>query len=354
MSAVASAVTTATPAERRRTADLVFYGSLAYTAALTLLWLVVLATGRSGGFFAEWQITRQGLLRVAVGFLFFNLLWGLIWLGIKTLVLAQMVGFSKEERRAAFGSRMREPFDLPGLLARHSERRIRIADMIGRRGRFILLQLTGFAFLYYNIRTQPTNKFLTAFLSDNLLDAVLLSWGALAFYYVDGFLGKMYYGPQSRIMDGTLARANCLLITTLWSAFKFILVPIGHRLGVLFPPQQFAVLFLLIWGCYTAADATSEIVGSLFGKQKIRVWGMGDVNRKSIAGTVGGFAAAVALALWAVLAHGMNSPAWIALAVTVALSSTLLELFSPRGTDDFTMATGNALIVLAFGAFVPH
>jgi len=350
----AAAVLPLPTVERRRTADKVFYGSLAYTAALTAFWVFALATGRGGGaFFSHWQITLAGVRNVVFGFVFMNLLWGLIWLGIKSLVLNKLVGFTKEERRAAFGSRMHEPFDLPGMLARHSERRIRIADMIGRRGRFIVLQLTGFIFLYHAIATQPANNFLYVFLSDNLLDAVFFSWGALALYYVDNILGKLYYGPQSRVMDGTLARANCLLITTLWSAFKFILVPIGTQLGALYPAGSFSTLFVLIWGCYTAADATSEIVGALFGKQKLRVWGMGDVNRKSIAGTVGGFVAALALALWAVLAHGYGG-AWIVLAVAVALSSTLLELFSPRGTDDFTMATGNALLCWAFGAWILH
>ncbi len=38
---------------------------------------------------------------------------------------------------------------------------------------------------------------------------------------------RVFYGAQSRVMDGSLARANCLLITTLWSAFKFVMVPIG-------------------------------------------------------------------------------------------------------------------------------
>ena len=38
--------------------------------------------------------------------------------------------------------------------------------------------------------------------------------------------------------------------------------------------------------------------------------------------------------------------------MTIAISNTLLELFSPRGTDDFTMATANALICWAFGALV--
>jgi hypothetical protein len=34
----------------------------------------------------------------------------------------------------------------------------------------------------------------------------------------------------------------------------------------------------------------------------------------------------------------------------IALSNCLVELYSPRSTDDFTMATTNALICLAFGA----
>jgi hypothetical protein len=36
----------------------------------------------------------------------------------------------------------------------------------------------------------------------------------------------------------------------------------------------------------------------------------------------------------------------------VAVTSSLLELYSPRGTDDFTMATGNALVCWAFGLWV--
>jgi hypothetical protein len=162
---------------------------------------------------------------------------------------------------------------------------------------------------------------------------------------------RTFYGAQSRVMDGTLARANCLLITTLWSIFKFVLVPIGVRLGAIFPPPTYATLFILIWGAYTAADASSEIVGSLFGKQKLRVWGMGDVNRKSLAGLFGGFFAALALCLWAVLANGLPLP-WVGLAVVIAVSSALLELYSPRGTDDFTMATGNALLCWGFGVLL--
>jgi len=337
--------------ERRRTANWVFYWALSYTSALTLLWLFQILTQRANPFFQHYNIDRDTVGRVLGGIFFFNIVWGLIWFGIKNLLLWTWVGFSKQERREAFSSRMNEPYDVPGLVSRYSERRIRITDMIGRRGRFILLALAGFSYLYGRIATEHTPAFATLFLQDNLFDAVASNWVFLGFYYSSGFLARMFYGAQSRVMDGGLARANCLLITTLWSVFKFILVPIGTQLAALFPAELFAVVFALIWGSYIAADASSEVIGSLFGKQKLRVWGIGDVNRKSIAGTWAAFLCSLALCLWVVLSHQLPTP-WIVLAVVISVSNTFLELFSPRGTDDFTMATANALICWAFGVWM--
>ncbi len=101
-------------------------------------------------------------------------------------------------------------------------------------------------------------------------DAVITSWVFLAFYYVNGFLAAAFYGPQSRVMDGVLARANCLLITTLWTAFKFVMVPIGGRLAAVFPSNRFAAVFALIWGAYIVTDAMAEVGGALFGKQTLK------------------------------------------------------------------------------------
>jgi hypothetical protein len=338
-------------AERRRTADRIFRGALYFTAALTLFWAVILATGANPYFFLTSQVNRQRLAQVFTGILFFNVLWGFIWYGVKALLLRFFVGFSKEERRQSFSSRMRTPFDVGAFVSRHSERRIRIVDMIGRRGRFITLGMAGFFYLYSQIAADPSANFATRFLQDNLFDAVVTSWIFLAFYYADGFLAAAFYGPQSRVMDGVLARANCLLITTLWTVFKFVMVPLGARLAAIFQPAEFAVVFALIWGSYLVTDASSEVGGALFGKQKLRVWGIGDVNRKSIGGTVTGFVAALIFCLWVVVGHGLP-PAWIGLALVIATSNTVLELFSPRGTDDFTMATANASISWAFGALV--
>ena len=205
--------------------------------------------------------------------------------------------------------------------------------------------------MYAQVVPAHSTAFATVFMGDNLFDAVLTSWIFLAFYYSDVILAAAFYGPQSRVMDGVLARANCLLITTLWTAFKFIMLPIGVQLSRIFPASQFPLLFALIWGSYLVADTLAEVGGSLFGNQRIRVWGIGDVNRKSIGGTVSGFAGALVFCVGMVLAHGLSGP-WIALAIVIAISNTVLELFSPRGTDDVTMATGNALICWGFGAMV--
>ena len=338
-------------ADRLRTANRVFRGALYFNSALTLFWVFIQTTHQGFGLFTYYPMGWDTVPRIGGGILFFYVIWGVIWFVVKNLLLKYFLGFSKEERRQAFSSRMRQPFDVASFTARYSERRIRITDMIGRRGRFITLATAGFFYLYSRVQSEQTANFATLFLADNLFDAVITSWVFLAFYRAEGFLAAAFYGPQSRVMDGVLARANCLLITTLWTAFKFVMVPLGTRLAAVYTPSQFAAVFALIWGSYIVADALSEVGGSLFGKQRIKVLGIGDVNRKSIGGTVSGLVGALAFCLWIVVAHGLPGP-WRGLAVVIALSNTLIELFAPRGTDDFFMATANAAICLVFGLSV--
>jgi len=338
-------------ADRRRTADRIFRGALLFNAALTLFWLAMLGTGRSTAFGPQSGVSRARRGQVLGGVLFFYVIWGFIWYGIKTLLLKYFVGFSKDDRRQAFSSRMSGRYEVGELVQRYSERRIRIADMIGRRGRFITLASSALYYLYATIKADPTDNFATMFLGQNLFDAILTNWIFLGFFYSNGWLAAAFYGPQSRVMDGVLARANCVLITTLWAAFKFVMLPIGTGLAAVYSREQFALVFALIWGGYVVTDALAEVGGALFGRQRIRVWGVGDVNRKSIGGLVTGLAGALVFCIGMVVSYGLPA-SWIALAIAVAVSSSVFELLSPRGTDDFTMATANALICLAFGMMV--
>jgi hypothetical protein len=337
--------------DRRRLARRIYYAALTVTVMLTILVALSYFTGFGRRFTGPITFDQRTLLNVLFGAVILNVGLGFLWLGIKTLLLHYVAGFDAGERRAAFSSRMDQPFDVAALTARHSERRIRIVDMIGRRGRFMVLGLAGFFFLYSRVGSERPETFATAFLSDNLLDAVLTGWMFVLLYRGNHILARAVYGPQSRVMDGVLARANCLLIITLWGLFKFVLVPIGSQLATLYPPAQFAAVFALIWGSYMICDMLAEVGGSLYGTMKIRVRGVGDINRKSIAGTITGFVGSLVFCTAIVWANTLPA-SFYGLAFAISVSNTLLELFSPRGTDDFWMATGNALICWAFGAWV--
>jgi hypothetical protein len=336
---------------RLMTARRVFLAAVAVNSTLTLLCAVTYFTGFGSSLVGSVTIDGQTALRIGWGILIFTLLWGFIWLGIKALLLAKMAKFTRDERRAAFGSRMNQPYDVADLVARHSERRIRIADMIGRRGRFITLGAAGVIYMFGMVDEKRPADFAYAFLNANMLDGVITLWIFLAVFWSTNWFAAAVYGPQSRVMDGVLGRANCLSLMTLWALFKFVMVPIGAQLYTLYSPQHFALVFMLIWASYMVTDTLSEVGGALYGTQKIRVIGLGDVNRKSIGGTVTGFIGGLVLCVSLV---GANSPggAWFGLAVAIAVSNSVLELWSPRGTDDFTMATANALICWAFGAWV--
>jgi len=337
---------------RPRGAGRVFLGCLLYMAGLTLVWLFFAVTGRDGGLlFRVYRIDAATVGRLLTGFLVFWIGWGWLWYWLKRLLLRRMAGFSSEELAESFGSRIGTPFDLRGLLLRHSERRIRIVDMITRRGRTAPLLLAGFVYLYFHISRAPGPQSLAMGIQDNWLDSVVLAAAMLGSYHSSGFVGRALYGAHARVMDGRLARANCLLAATMWMQFKFVMIPVGLRLAGVFPADTYAALFVLIWVSYIVSDTLSEVVGSLLGKQKLRVWGVGDVNRKSVAGTWACFLGSLAVCLAVVLARHLP-PSWLALAVVVSISNTLFELFSPRSTDDFTMATANALLCWGFGALV--
>ena len=274
------------------TARRVFRGALAFNTVLTLFWLASWATD-SRFFFADYRLTGEAALNVFGMVVGFYLIPGLFWWGIKSALLRWWVGFTKEERRDAFSSRMDRPYDVAALTAKYSERKIRIADMVGRRGRFAILAFAGLYALYTQVLKNPQPDFAVSFATTNLAEGVLGSWIFLGVFYLNGFIGAAFYGPQSRVMDGYLGRANNLLITTLWAAFKFVMVPMSLALASVYPREQFAVVFGLIWLSYITTDAFAEIFGSLFGKQTIKVWGVGDVNRKSVVGVVAGFAGAL-------------------------------------------------------------
>ena len=228
-----------------------------------------LATFLGGGsfFFKDYSVNWETATRIFSGVLFLYVMWGVIWWAIKTALLRWFVGFTKQERRDAFSSRMDRPYDVADLVSRFSERRIRITDMIGRRGRFITLAVAGFYYLYLQVATSRTPTSPRRSPRTTCSTASSPAGSSSPSSAVNGLLGAFFYGPQSRVMDGVLARANCLLIATLWTAFKFVMVPIGVSSRCSSRRRSSRRSSRCIWGSYLVTDASAEIFGSLFGQQ---------------------------------------------------------------------------------------
>ncbi|RPI21031.1 MAG: hypothetical protein EHM61_25725 [Acidobacteria bacterium] len=336
-------------AELRKMDRRIFLACTFYTVLATLVWLYFVISQRDGGvLFRQYNITWESVASVLGAIFIFWCGWSGLWYWIKRRLLRRL-GLSKEELDAVFSTRDGD-FRLQELTAKYPERKIRILDMIGRRGRAAIMATVGFVILYLAIRKSPGPESLAFGIQNNFFESLVFGWWMILTYYSNGFLGKVTYGAQARIMDGRLARANCLLIGTLWGMFKFVMIPIGIQLGAVFPSEYYAVLFLFIWISYLVGDTASEVVGSMWGRQKLRVWGVGEVNRKSVEGTVACFLGAFLVCVWGVYSHDL-SVAWLALALVIGISNTLVELWSPRGTDDFLLATSNALLCLGFGAW---
>jgi hypothetical protein len=326
---------------------MVFRVCLGYTLVSTAIWFTLLLSGKDGGrWFGDTQVSWSKLGQLAFSILLFFGIYSYAFYGLKYWLLKR-AGLSQPDLKSVFGNRLRD-FELEALLSRHSERTLRIIDMIGRRGRMLVLVVASFGFVYARIRDNPSPDSLLIGLQSSLLDAVVMSWWMVLTFHSNGPLGHMCYGAHARVLDGILGRANVLCIGTLWNAFKFVMIPIGSQLTTVYPPRTYAVLYAFIWLSYATADFAAEIFGSIWGKHSIRVWGLGDLNRKSWVGVGAAFVCTLSLNWILVAANGLSISWWV-LGALIALLNPIVELVSPRGTDDFTMATSNALFCLGFG-----
>jgi hypothetical protein len=220
-------------------------------------------------------VTGELIVGLVIGFLVFWVGWSWLFYRLKRHLLRR-AGFDERRLEMVFSNRL-AGFDLESLLAPHSERKIRIADMVARRGRTFAAVFMGFYFMYKGLGEKPTAESMAFGLESNLLEGLVFAWWGVITFYSNGILGRIHYGAQARVMDGVLGRANALCIGTLWHAFKFAMIPLGLALAKVYPPTSYAAVFGLIWFSYLSCDFASEIFGALFGKQTIAVWGLGDV-----------------------------------------------------------------------------
>lgn len=257
-------------------------------------------------------------------------------------LLLRRIGMPLAERKLVFSNR-RKNFDLSYFIERYGDRRLRIVDGIPRKlGHIVkgLWQISIFSFFI-----KDTDIALPATLTYQivLILLIVMSYSSNKIFGLAGIL----YGASNRIRDGIYGRKNLFVVHLAFLnllPLYFIETIARNNIDsstslVLFPSFVFLPL--------TVGDALGELIGTTWGKQKLQVWGIGEINRKSVLGTASVFLGSLLPLILIAATNGLSLPWWL-LGLCVAITTTTIELIAPRGTDNFFIPLGNALVCLVF------
>jgi len=100
----------------------------------------------------------------------------------------------------------------------------------------------------------------------------------------------------------------------------------------------------LIWG-----DTFGEVIGSFYGKREFYVRGIGEVNKKTVEGTIGCFVSSFVSLVVTYGIYGSEIPFILPTVIVLlytSLIATFVEVASFRGTDNFFLQTVVLLVLL--------
>ncbi|MCP4348489.1 MAG: hypothetical protein GY795_23645 [Desulfobacterales bacterium] len=248
---------------------------------------------------------------------------------------------TKQELKLIFSTR-KEMFSLKEILAHHSERKMRIIDGLSRKGYHFGHGI--FLMLFSDFVISDPEVALISVRGSTL--TMLLAM--LLLYKSNSKAANMLYGAKQRIMDGKTSRLN-VLSAMFCSAGQYIAMYLitSKTLFNSIPSDQVFVVGYFIYLPMTIGDALGEVIGSIWGKHKLPVWGIGEVNKKSIAGTVAVFFGSL-LPLFLVIYLKDVSLIYVQLAFLVSIVTTFVELYAPRSTDSFFIPIVNVFVVLGW------
>lgn len=248
----------------------------------------------------------------------------------------QRLNMTTDERSWTFSSRQGSSL-LQQLERKFSLKQIRLLDGVPRKGYHFASSLGQIIIGTYLI--QDLSLTAQTFLTANLL----LFVGAALCLKVDSIRSPafLFYGGIGRIRDGRLARSNALSARGATLAGILCVSALGTSFVPQVPADQLKFLIPLVYFPIAFGDAMGEIVGAAFGRHQFRVWGIGERNIKSVEGTVAVLLFSIVPLL---LVTGFRSDLLL-LVMTIGIVSTIVELASPRGTDNFFLPVANCLVL---------
>ena len=223
---------------------------------------------------------------------------------------------------------------------------MKMMDAINRRSSDILIYVL--RIMFYSSAVGSTEMRLKTAMLQLMVDPVLkiiTESGNMCFD-----IGRyIFTGP--RVFDGRYGRFN-LVVVSFWSGSGRIIL---FQLLVLasYSTEVNGLLFALsmmplMWG-----DSFGEIVGSCFGKRKFQVRGLGDVNTKTVEGTIAVFTSSFIAQLimyYFVFDISDNSEVFFFHPVFVffytCVIAAIVECAAPRSTDNFFLQVISLVVLM--------
>jgi len=167
----------------------------------------------------------------------------------------------------------------------------------------------------------------------------------------------------SRIRDGTMGRINCFMVVMaglpMAPAALLVLTALPEKTAAAVPEDTpYDMLMLLTTLTFAIPDGVAELVGSFLGSLEFKVYGFGDINKKTMEGVVACWLTAFAVCEMVMRCASPESGGlgWLdslvissaeGLAVILATVITVVETTAPRGTDDSAGQLAVAVTLLA-------
>lgn len=264
-----------------------------------------------------------------------------IFLIVKRWMLIR-IGVTKAERALMYANRQKNKFSLDKLIKKYGEKGFKRADAIGRKGvHFSISMATLIVVLTFG--ENMVENFLIVLIYRGMYLSVFFH---AYFYEKVKWLDTLIFGPMTRVRDGIHARRN-LASANAASYIQFLVIPIVlywmYKMEVNYVQASLVIYFIYI--PLAVGDAVAEIIGCFFGRQSIPVSGIGEINRKSYAGSlsvlIGSF---IGIAVFVyLLGFGYQ---YYVLAFVTSLIAMVVELKSPRGTDNFFIPVISAVVAM--------
>ena len=311
--------------------------------------ILVLATETFGGSAYSTIRSTWGWEPVQKTVLYFSL-WAAkeVFLNIfKYWLMVHAFGMTKEHYNLIIGPRSEwTGKEVDVICNTYGRKRIKIMDAINRRMGHTVINIFRIVFYVYLCDTNEL-RLKTAMLQLPVISTLkILTESGSRFFDIGRYIFQ-----SSRVFDGRYGRFN-LVVVNFWAyAGRIIMFQLLVRSnqsdeakGILFG----LAMMPLLWG-----DSFGEIIGSFFGKITFQVRGLGDVNTKTVEGTIAVFASSFVAQIFMyyyMFELSTASGFFIFHPIVVFLYTCIIAAFvesaAPRSTDNFFLQTLSLVVLM--------